>query len=203
MARAYRMTSARRAAIKKAQAASARKRKGRHRRRAAIGIAVGVGIGVLGVTLTRNPKKRKAAGPVNVVNTTLPQAPAVTKTKEIDILRVTLDSPGVIHSGGVDFSVLGKPEGSQLKTRKLSKKQNKADLAAKGKAGKGKIRVGAGGRAVKVKRDRQGFNQDRKNDYVPSSRSKRYQDEKARGTSKWLTAEHRAMKREQKKRKNG
>ena len=178
MARAYRMTSARRAAIKKAQAASARKRKGKNRKRAAIGAAA-IGVGVLGVTLAKTRSgRKKSRGPVSVIGTTVEPAGQVSTSKELDILRVTLDSPGDV------FGHLGKPEGSQLKKRELSKKQNKADKAAKGKGGKGVFRVGEIGSVDKVLRNRPKFNDDRRNGYSPGARREKYLRDKARKQGK-------------------
>ena len=191
------MTSARRAAIKKAQAASARKRRGRRNKKIAAGVGL-ASVGVIGITMAASRSRKRGAvsktTPVNVVQNTV-HAPApeqkLSTSKELDIIRVTLDSPGVIKRtpkgkyAGIDFSHVGKEEGSQSthehKTQRQRRAQKKLNLHI---FGKGKIRVAGNGTAIKVKRDRQGFNEDRRNTYSPSARRKLYENQKAQKAKK-------------------
>ena len=90
MARAYRMTSARRAAIRKAQLASARKRRGRRNKKIAAGVAL-AGAGVIGVTMYASKGRGKGKGKsgknstaINTVSQTM-AAPS----KSLDIIRST------------------------------------------------------------------------------------------------------------------
>lgn len=183
------MTSARRAAIRKAQLASARKRRNRGRKRAALGVAAGVG--VIGVTMAAangyGNRRRARMAPKNVVEATVQPQIQYSNSKELDVFRVTFDDPGVVRRTnkgkykGIDFSSVGKTYGEHYKTIELTGRENKLNTHV---FGKGKIRVAGNGKAVKVKRDRQKFNEDRRNDYSPAARHDAYERSKARKARK-------------------
>jgi hypothetical protein len=174
------MTSARRAAIRKAQLASARKRRGKGKKRAA---AAGVAsLGVVGVTLYaasgyKNRRKARMKGPVNVITSTLPESPSSSSP-------ITTD-----FQTGVDYGEAGVPV-------------NLSTLAAiKGKpqrirTKRGKVVSGSGG-AKKVLRNRPKFNADRKANYDSDARSAAYQKnlEKNRAKQRQYAANKRNQKR--------
>lgn len=168
MARAYRMTSARRAAIKKAQRISAQKRRGKHRKKIAAGV---VGVGVIGVTMYAANGYRKRGkggkGPVNVVSQTMAATPSA--SKELDLIRINaLDA---IHTG-IDYGEVGKPRtDSTLKLRQDHRQQqNKLNRNVRGR---GRVRNGSAG-TDKVKRNRPKFNDDRRNNYDSKARKAAY-----------------------------
>lgn len=186
MARAYRMTSARRAAIRKAQLASARKRRGRRRRR----IATGVGIasaGVLAVTLGASARygtrRRARMSAANVVQTT------ISTSKELDLPRWSLEQSMVNLTADarrkrlkprIDYGRAGKTAREvqfQIETqnRRQQRAAQKATKAATGKTGKGRVRANTAGITDKVKRNRPKFNDDRRADYSPNARRELYE----------------------------
>jgi hypothetical protein len=193
MARAYRMTSARRYAIKKAQAASARKRRGKRRRNIGIGIgAVAAGAGVVAVTMaasgyrTRGRKRELRGGNRGVVGATLGNNIKYSNSKEVDVFRETIeDVIQVSRRGkykGLDYGRLGKPY-PRVRTeswRRIMAK-NKIASAGKVKKKKGIVRVKASGLKDRVLRDRQKFNADRRNSYSPNARRDSYEAQKALG----------------------
>ena len=205
MARAYRMTSARRAAIRKAQLASARKRRGKKRRQ------IATGVGVLAVTMAaaggaaHYRRKRGASKSVNVVQETLRPTETLSTSKEIDVLRNYIEESIVTQKNGsskIDFGRVGRPRAHgvdknlHVNQRQLDRKQNKQTK------GKGVTRTDRHGKTDHVLRNRPGFNDSRRNEYRPSSRRQRYQENKSRDqVPRWLTPEHRAMKRTQKRTK--
>lgn len=188
MARAYRMTSARRAAIRKAQLASARKRRGRRNKRIATG--VGVGVGVVAVTLgaaAHSYGKRRRGRMQNVVQTTV-QASNRSTSKELDVVRWTLEE-SIVDIGPdakkkklkprIDFGRAGKtPREIMFKQQQLSRSQWKQDRAKKGKNGRGRVRVAESGKADKVLRDRQKFNAQRRESYDSNARAALYESQK-------------------------
>lgn len=199
MARAYRMTPARRAAIRKAQLASARKRRGRKKKVIGGTLLGAAGLGVVAVTLGRryrgSSKKTSAKSKVNVVNTTMSPV-NLSSSKEIDVVRWDTEISVVYDKNGVekiDFSRIGKP----LKTRttKINRKQGKADKAAKGTKGSGRIRssnskgkYSTAQGLTKVKRDKPNDRAKRKRIYNSAARSKAYYESKNRkNPPAWLS----------------
>jgi hypothetical protein len=193
MARAYRMTSARRYAIKKAQAASARKRRGKRRRNIGIGVGVGLaGAGVVAVTMaasgyrSRGRKRELRGGRGGVLGATLGNNIKYSDSKEIDVFRETIeDVIQVSRRGkykGLDYGRLGRPY-SRVRTeswRRIMAK-NKIAAAAKVKKKKGIVRIKSNTAADRVLRDRQKFNADRRNSYSPNARRDSYEAQKALG----------------------
>lgn len=187
MARAYRMTSARRAAIKKAQRISAQRRKGKRRKR-----AVGAGIaaaGVIGVTLyaangygNRKRARKAAAGKVNVVATTMAAEPPYTGGKELDIFRRDIYSSLVIRrdsetkkpSYGLDYSVVG----SDVRDAKPVKHWGKEKKAGKSRSGRGVVRASEKGVVDKVLRNRTRSADKKRAEYSPSARKAAYEANK-------------------------
>lgn len=217
MARAYRMTAGRRAAIKKAQAASARKRRGRRKKRIAVGAGIGA-LGVVGVTLAAangyGKRRRALIANAGVLEATMAPPEKEIKyssSKEIDVIRVTLEesiqlTPRSKKYKGIDFSKVGKPDLVTMK--KVWTKENKA---GKERKGRGKFRVGVGGAVDKVLRNRPKFNDDRRGDYSPSRRKKLYEAESQRENKPyWLSDAYRVeanarrrARRAEKRAKNG
>ena len=201
MARAYRMTAGRRAAIKKAQAASARKRRGRRKKKIAIGAGIGA-LGVVGVTMAAangyGKRRRALIANAGVLEATMAPPKKEIKyssSKEIDLIRVTLDeaiqlTPRSKKVKGIDFSKAGKPDRVTMTKLKKQEKENKAKGTQS--KGKGKFRVGETGATDKVLRNRPKFNDDRRNGYSGSSRSKKYKEESQRENKPyWLTEAYR------------
>lgn len=164
------MTSARRAAIRKAQLASARKRKGKRNKKIAAGAAV-AGIGVLGVTMYASKgRKKRAGGAVNVVSETMTASPRAV-SKELDLIRI---SPHDAGQNGLDYGEVGKPMRELNKTY-LHKRQRQIDNKLNAhKQGRGKTVVTSNGVIKRVKRNRPGFNDSRRADYQPSKRRSNY-----------------------------
>lgn len=198
MARAYRMTAGRRAAIKKAQAASARKRRGRRNKK----IAIGAGIGVVAVTMAAangyGKRRRALIANAGVLEATMAPPKKEIKhssSKEIDLVRVTLDeaielTPRSKKFKRIDFSKAGKPDRVTMTKLKKQEQENKAKGTQR--KGKGKFRVGETGATDKVLRNRPKFNDDRRNGYSASSRSKKYKEESQRKNKPyWLTEAYR------------
>lgn len=184
MARAYRMTSARRYAIKKAQAASARKRRGKRRRK----IGVGVGLSVVAVTVAAGGyAARRRGGKRGVLQTTLGDSPIKYSTsKEIDVIRQTIDDTiQVTKRGkykGFDYGRTGKPFDSSkpVESWRVTRAKKKAAKAAAGIKKKGVTRVKKNGLTDRVLRNRPKYDSDRRNDYRPSQGASRYQEQKSR-----------------------
>lgn len=182
MARAYRMTSARRAAIKKAQAASARKRRGKRKRKIATGVGIVGGLGVVGVTMyaaNKGMKKRKSQkqSSVGVVTETI----QMSTSKEIDVIRT-----GIYDSveRGLDYSEIGarehqNPSGT-LSIDRITRAQKKAAKAARGRRGRKKNVVDSSGVVTPLVRFRPNYNDDRRSKYRPSVRHGEYIDARDR-----------------------
>ena len=201
MARAYRMTAGRRAAIKKAQAASARKRRGKRKKRIAIGAGIGA-LGVVGVTMAaaNGYGKRRRALIANAGGLEATMAPPkkeikYSTSKEIDVIRVSLEeaiqlTPRSKKYKGIDFSKAGKPDNVMMTRLKKQSKENKAKGTQS--KGRGKFRVGESGATDKVLRNRPKFNDDRRNGYSRSQRSKAYKEESQRENKPyWLSDAYR------------
>ncbi len=204
MARAYRMTSARRAAIRKAQQASARKRRGK-KKKVAIGAGV-AGLGVIGVTMYasmgRGRGKKSVAGPVNVVTTTMAVEPIkLSESKEIDLIRFDLEEAvapvykkdGTIKKFRVDAPLVGQTKRSIELAEKAKRgswrrerAKRKMERSARGYRGRGQSVVGIDGVLLrKIQRNRANRNKRYRDEYDPKKRSKRYEAEKLRNP-KWL-----------------
>jgi hypothetical protein len=192
MARAYRMTSARRAAIKKAQRISAQRRKGKGRKK-----AVGAGIaaaGVIGVTMyaangygNRKRARKAAAGRVNVVamTTTATTGQAYSGSKEIDIVRRDIFSSLMIERDpdtkkinyGLNYRAVGTDVRDNLPMRRWVK-ENKLN---RNRRGRGKVVSSlVPNKTQKVKRNRPGFNDSRRKDYNREARAALYQQNAAK-----------------------
>lgn len=193
MARAYRMTSARRAAIRKAQLASARKRRGRRKKR--IATAVGVGAGVIGVTLAAKSYRRRGRGSKNVVNATMEPSIQYSDSTDVDVVRHTISSQLTTRktrSGrikhGIDFGKTGSPVSVFVDIERRSPRwvrtESKLKRAARGNRGYRRIRVGKDGSIDIVKRNRQNFNAQRRNDYDSAVRSNNYENQKKKKKNK-------------------
>lgn len=212
MARAYRMTSARLAAIRKAQRISAQKRRGKKRKRIAASVAVGaVGAGVLGVTLGRY-RSRKKGGKVSVVSTTMSSQP-ISNSKELDIIRndlvtsltTTKDKKGEI----VDFSKVGTPRSSQQIIKRLTKQQKRAEKAQEGRKSKRIARNSTSSNSTDtVKRNKVKYNEKRRNEYrsslaVREARSAAYQEAKNRDNPPaWIQTNYYQKRKQKAKMRN-
>jgi len=187
VARAYRMTSARRAAIKKAQAASARKRRGKKKRRIAAGVGAGVGaLGVIGVTLyaANNRSRRKKSGsttakavsssPVNVVQQTTGSSPKpITFDKSFD----DSDIGDIDYSGPGKITVISeRQEEAKRKAARTQRKKNRV------------FAVDSSGTARSYRRYRPNDALRKRQNYDPKARAKRYEEAKNRkNPPPWLS----------------
>lgn len=175
MARAYRMTSARRAAIRKAQLASARKRRGKRKKKIIAGSVAAVG--VVGVTMyaTKNRRRKSGASSVNVVSETMAASNSQSVSKQLDLIRI---SPHDAGNNKIDYSEVGKPM-RDLNLKKLHLSQRRIDRKLNAhKKGTGKVIAGTKSVIQKVKRNRPGFNDSRRADYKPSQRKAAYEANK-------------------------
>lgn len=183
MARAYRMTSARRAAIKKAQRISAQKRRGKRRKRIATGVAAA---GVVGVTLYAANKYRKRGSgggrPMNAVSATM-DTQKVSDSREVDLFRTTVVEATRYNKKGmrekINFSTVGRADVRyKAEPPPHYKRAQKAKKLNRHSYGKGKVRVDSQGIAVKVLRNRMSatdsFHDDRRLNYLPSTRKVKY-----------------------------
>lgn len=182
------MTSARRAAIKKAQRISAQKRRGKRRRKIALG--VGAAAGVIGVTLYASRKRRgrsKGHGSMNAVSTTLEPQIKYSDSKEIDFIRLDrMDATRFDKKGRekIDFSLVGKPEpGYNARSKKIKTENNFKRQALEKKLNthvkkKGVTRATVTVPVDRVLRNRVKFNDDRRSGYSPNARAAKYQREK-------------------------
>lgn len=169
MARAYRMTSARRAAIKKAQAASARKRRGKRKRRIATGVGIVGGLGVVGVTLyaaNNRSRNRKSGSSVGVVQQTMTSSPQpITTDKSFDdsdIDDIDYGGPGKITS------ISERQEKAKRKAERTKRKKNRV------------FAVDANGVATGYKRYRPNDALRKRQNYDRKARAKRYEEAKNR-----------------------
>lgn len=181
MARAYRMTSARRAAIRKAQQASARKRRGRKKAKIAVS-----SLGVVAVTVAAGygyrkygARKKSKSMPVtqNIVQVTTPSI-VYSNSKEIDVFRETIDSSTSYTRKGkpkVNYGKVGKP----IEAMTVGEIKNSSKGKGRGNKnrpkGKGRhVTPQQGGPIQKVLRYRPQRNEKRRMDYSPIKRSISY-----------------------------
>lgn len=162
------MTSARRAAIRKAQLASARKRRGRKRRKTAARVGAGIagvaGLGVVAVTVRASYRRKKTRSARSVTS-----VPSVT----VNSSPTAGPIPGT-NTGWEGIDLEGEVTKLTGKEVKLNKHRH----------GKGKIIVGSDGVARKVKRNRDNRNEKERNNYSPGKRHERYLRDKAAGRIK-------------------
>lgn len=208
MARAYRMTSARRAAIKKAQRISAQKRRGKKKKR-----AIGAGIaaaGVIGVTMyaangyRKRNRSSKSVGNINVVSVTTSADKPYTGNKELDIVRRDITSSLLVErdpdTKKINYGLNYRAIGTDIRDNKPVKQWTRERKIGVHRRGRGVVRVTPAGVAVKLKRNRPKFNDDRRMNYSPGERHQKYLRE-SEGLRKRRTVKKQKRSAKSKKRK--
>lgn len=150
----HKMTSARRAALRKAQLASAKKRR---RRRTAAAVAVGIGLGV-GLSIGGKPAYRRGRDLYKSRN-----------TRRSRQSLIVVSTQKALPPGKSTMPTAARAHRQRQRAQKVKYARTGVTPHT---SGKGVFKVSINGRVTKVARNRPGYDAQRRKEYKPRPRQK-------------------------------